>query len=59
MARGIECDTVIPAWTGFNQATNESHVNQAMIGYLPIIPAPTHDLDTMMTWAISLVIDPL
>ena len=39
----------IPAWTDFNQAITDDTPHTSTVGYLPIIPAPAHEMDTMMT----------
>ena len=47
----LDSGQVVPAWTGFNkmvvsEASNASLVN---VGYMPIIPAPADDIDTIFT----------
>ena len=39
----------IPAWTGFNQSTSDVNPEPTTVGFLPIIQAPAHELDTMMS----------
>lgn len=39
----------IPAWTGFNQLLSDVKTPQSITGYMPIIPAPAHELDTVWT----------
>lgn len=39
----------IPAWSGFNQSISQVISEPSIIGYLPIIPAPAHEMDTLMT----------
>ncbi len=39
----------IPGWTPFNQVLSTNTDLKTTIGYLPIIPAPAHDLDTVLT----------
>lgn len=36
-------------WTSFNQSHSEMLPEMTSIGYMPIIQAPTHDLDTLIT----------
>ena len=43
---------MIPAWTGFNQAIGKNTDEVTTIGHLPIIPAPAHDLDTVMAFLL-------
>ena len=40
---------VVPAWTVFNQTASNIKAAQSIVGYLPIIQAPAHEMDTMMT----------
>ena len=42
----------IPALKDFNQAVGKSTDEVTTVGYLPIIPAPAHDLDTVMTFPL-------
>ena len=42
----------IPAWTGFNQSLVKPSEDVTTVGYLPIIPAPAHELDTVMTFLL-------
>lgn len=42
----------IPAWTGFNQSLVQPSEHVTTVGYLPIIPAPAHQLDTVMTFLL-------
>lgn len=39
----------VPVWTGYNQTVSKVKSTQTITGYLPIIPAPAHEMDTMMT----------
>ena len=39
----------IPAWTSFNQAVDETDVEVSVTGYLPIIPSPATEYDTVWT----------
>ncbi|KAG0715583.1 hypothetical protein GWK47_011631 [Chionoecetes opilio] len=43
-----ECQK-IPEWTIFNQKVSTSIHPQSIVGYLPIIPAPAHEMDTIAT----------
>lgn len=36
-------------WTMFNQSVNESSPEMTSIGYMPIIQAPAHEIDTLNT----------
>lgn len=38
-----------PSWTEFNQKHSEVDPNMTTVGYLPIIQAPAHDIDTLNT----------
>ena len=38
-----------PSWTVFNQAVSSEDPEQTAVGYLPIILAPAHELDTLNT----------
>ena len=49
MTRQQDDEGEIPAWTGFNQTITDDTPHTSTFGYLPIIPAPAHDMDTMMT----------
>jgi hypothetical protein len=42
-------DQVIPAWTGFNQVVSNVESAVVKVGYMPIIPAPADDMDTVYT----------
>jgi hypothetical protein len=39
----------IPGWTRFNQKISDKDSPQSIVGYLPIIPAPAHEMDTIAT----------
>ena len=39
----------VPAWRGFNQVVSETNTQVTTVGYLPIIPAPATDYDTLWT----------
>lgn len=38
-----------PTWTSFNQKHSHVDPEQSIVGYLPIIQAPAHDIDTLNT----------
>ena len=38
-----------PSWTVFNQSASSEEPEQTAVGYLPIILAPAHELDTLNT----------
>ena len=38
-----------PTWTSFNQKHSQINPEQSIVGYLPIIQAPAHDIDTLNT----------
>ena len=38
-----------PSWTVFNQSVSSQESQQTAVGYLPIILAPAHELDTLNT----------
>lgn len=39
----------MPFWTSFNQSASTINPEQTSVGYLPIIQAPAHDIDTLNT----------
>ena len=39
----------MPSWTSFNQQVSTVNPEQTSVGYLPIIQAPAHELDTLNT----------
>jgi hypothetical protein len=39
----------VPGWSAFNEAMSISDTEQTSVGYLPIIPAPASDYDTVWT----------
>lgn len=39
----------VPSWTPFNQKISDRDHPQSIVGYLPLIPAPAHDMDTIAT----------
>ena len=39
----------MPSWTSFNQKVSTVNPEQTSVGYLPIIQAPAHDIDTLNT----------
>lgn len=42
-------EQMIPAWTGFNQIVSTFQSEPSEVGYMPIIPAPADDMDTVFT----------
>ena len=44
-----DADQKVPAWTGFNQTLTDISPDVSVTGYMPIIPAPAHDMDTIHT----------
>ena len=42
-------DQKVPSWTAFNQEVTNHSPAQSVVGYMPIIPAPAHEMDTLMT----------
>ena len=38
-----------PSWTVFNQSVSSEEPEQTAVGYLPIIPAPAHEFNTLNT----------
>ena len=39
----------MPSWTSFNQSASMVNPEQTSVGYMPIIQAPAHDIDTLNT----------
>ena len=39
----------VPAWTGFNQVTRCDDTGKCSVGYLPLINAPSHEIETLWT----------
>lgn len=39
-------DQSLPSWTGWNQMLSDGSLPATVIGYLPISPAPAHEMDT-------------
>ena len=39
----------MPSWTSFNQQASTVNPEQTSVGYLPIIQAPAHEIDTLNT----------
>ena len=46
-------DQSLPSWTGWNQMLSDGLMPVTVICYLPIIPAPAHEIDTIMTVLIQ------
>ena len=42
-----DADQKVPAWTGFNQTLTDISPDVSVTGYMPIIPAPAHDMDNL------------
>ena len=38
-----------PGWTSFNEEGSDTNPEISLVGYMPIIPAPAHDINTMNT----------
>ena len=41
-----------PGWTPFNQVISKNTSPKTTVGFIPIIPAPAHEMDTIMTFII-------
>ena len=42
-------DQHVPAWTGFNQTMSDESKPLTTVPVMPILPAPAHEMDTIMT----------
>jgi len=49
LCRLNDAEQHIPAWTGFNRVVSPYRSEVTTVGYMPIIPAPADDMDTVYT----------
>ena len=49
LCRLNDTEQKIPAWTGFNHVVSPYLLEVTTVGYMPIIPAPADDMDTVYT----------